>query len=136
VHRLPREILRKRDSHRTSTNFRLRVIRWGHEIFKRPSLMTLRLAISGYKCLPNVLADPRDRWSKKHIILDRSDTGNAGYNTAQGTDFSNRFSVTPCRGRGFTTAWSPLRLHHRIQTGPGVHSASYPMGTEGSFVWG
>jgi hypothetical protein len=37
VHRLPREILRKRDRHRTSTKFRLGVIRWVHELFKRHS---------------------------------------------------------------------------------------------------
>jgi hypothetical protein len=33
---LPREVLRKRDRHRTSTEFRLGVIRWVHEICKRP----------------------------------------------------------------------------------------------------
>jgi hypothetical protein len=32
VHRLPTEVLRKRDRHRTSTKFRLRVIRWVHEL--------------------------------------------------------------------------------------------------------
>jgi hypothetical protein len=32
-----REVLRKRDRHRTSTKFRLRVIRWVHELFKLPS---------------------------------------------------------------------------------------------------
>jgi hypothetical protein len=37
VHRLPREILWKRDRHRTSTKFRLRVIRWVHELCKWPS---------------------------------------------------------------------------------------------------
>jgi hypothetical protein len=37
VHHLPREVLRKRDRHRTSTKFRLRVIRRVHELFKRPS---------------------------------------------------------------------------------------------------
>jgi hypothetical protein len=37
VHRLLREVLRKRDRHRTSTKFRLGVIRRVHEIFKRPS---------------------------------------------------------------------------------------------------
>jgi len=25
-------------------------------------------------------------------------------------------------------------LHHRVQTGSGTHSASYPMGTKGSFL--
>jgi len=30
VRRLPREVLRKRDRHRTSTKFRLGVIRWVH----------------------------------------------------------------------------------------------------------
>jgi hypothetical protein len=37
VHRLPREVLRKRDRHRTSTEFRLGVIRRVHELCKRPS---------------------------------------------------------------------------------------------------
>jgi hypothetical protein len=37
VHRLPREVLRKRDRHRTSTKFRLGVKRWVHDLFKRPS---------------------------------------------------------------------------------------------------
>jgi hypothetical protein len=37
VHRLPREVLRKRDRHRTFTKFRLRVIRWVHELRKRSS---------------------------------------------------------------------------------------------------
>jgi hypothetical protein len=32
-----REVLRKRDRHRTSTKFRLGVIRWVHELCKRPS---------------------------------------------------------------------------------------------------
>jgi hypothetical protein len=34
VHRLPREVLRRRDSHRTSTKFWLGVIRWVHELCK------------------------------------------------------------------------------------------------------
>jgi hypothetical protein len=33
----PREVLRKRDRHRTSTKFRLGVIRWVHELCKRPT---------------------------------------------------------------------------------------------------
>jgi hypothetical protein len=37
VQRLPREVLRKRDRHRISTKFRLGVIRWVHELCKRPS---------------------------------------------------------------------------------------------------
>jgi hypothetical protein len=37
VHRLPREVLRKRYRHRTSTKFRLWVIRRVHELFRRPS---------------------------------------------------------------------------------------------------
>jgi hypothetical protein len=37
VHRLRREVLRKRDRHRTSTNFRLGIIRWVYELCKRPS---------------------------------------------------------------------------------------------------
>jgi hypothetical protein len=37
VHRLPREVLRKRDRHRTSTKLRLVVIRWVHKLCKRPS---------------------------------------------------------------------------------------------------
>jgi hypothetical protein len=37
VHRLRREILRKRNLHRTSTKFRLGIISWVHELFKRPS---------------------------------------------------------------------------------------------------
>jgi hypothetical protein len=37
VHRLPREVLRKRDRHRTSTKIRLGVIRWVHELYERPS---------------------------------------------------------------------------------------------------
>jgi hypothetical protein len=32
-----RQVLRKRDRHRTSTKFRLGVIMWVHELFKRPS---------------------------------------------------------------------------------------------------
>jgi hypothetical protein len=43
VHRLPREVLRKTDRHRTSTKFRLRVIRWVHELFKRPSYNANRI---------------------------------------------------------------------------------------------
>jgi hypothetical protein len=34
---LPREVLRKRDRHRTFTKFRPGVIRWVHELCKRPS---------------------------------------------------------------------------------------------------
>jgi hypothetical protein len=34
---LPSELLRKRDRHRTSTKFRLGVIRWLYELYKRPS---------------------------------------------------------------------------------------------------
>jgi hypothetical protein len=34
---MPREVLRRRDSHGTSTKFRLGVIRWVHELPKRPS---------------------------------------------------------------------------------------------------
>jgi hypothetical protein len=37
VHRLPKEVLRKRDRRRTSTKFRLGVIKWVHELFKWPS---------------------------------------------------------------------------------------------------
>jgi hypothetical protein len=37
VYRLPREVLRKRERHRTFTKFRLGVIRRVHELFKRPS---------------------------------------------------------------------------------------------------
>jgi hypothetical protein len=37
VHRLPREVLRKRDRHSTSTKFRFEIIRRVHELFKRPS---------------------------------------------------------------------------------------------------
>jgi hypothetical protein len=29
-----------------------------------------------------------------------------------------------------------LSLHHRVQNGSGVHPASYPMGTKGSFPGG
>jgi hypothetical protein len=36
LHRLTREVLRKGDRHRTSTKFRLGVIIWVHELFKRP----------------------------------------------------------------------------------------------------
>jgi hypothetical protein len=40
MHRLPREVHRERDRHRTSTKFRLGVIRWVHELFlERPSYM-------------------------------------------------------------------------------------------------
>jgi hypothetical protein len=35
VHLLPREVLRKRDRHHTSTKFQLRVIRWVYELCKR-----------------------------------------------------------------------------------------------------
>jgi hypothetical protein len=37
MHRLPREVLWKRDRHRTSTKFRFGVINWHHELFKCPS---------------------------------------------------------------------------------------------------
>jgi hypothetical protein len=37
VHRLPREVLRRRGRQRTSTKFRLWVIRWVHELFKQHS---------------------------------------------------------------------------------------------------
>jgi hypothetical protein len=43
VHRLLKEVLRKRDHHRTSTKFRLGVIRWVHEICKRPAYKMLIL---------------------------------------------------------------------------------------------
>jgi hypothetical protein len=43
THSLPREVLRKRDRHRTSTKFRLGVIRWVHEICKRPSCITMEI---------------------------------------------------------------------------------------------
>jgi len=36
VHCLPRKVLQKRDHHCTSTKFQLGVIRWVHELFKRP----------------------------------------------------------------------------------------------------
>jgi len=36
VYCLPREVLRKRDHHCISTKFWLGVIRWVHELFKRP----------------------------------------------------------------------------------------------------
>jgi hypothetical protein len=51
VHRLPRDILRKRDRHRTSTKFRLGVIRWVHELCKRPTYKAPHCAvlISGIK---------------------------------------------------------------------------------------
>jgi len=35
----------------------------------------------------------------------------------------------PARGRDYL-------LLHPVQTGSGTHAASYPMGTEGSFLWG
>jgi hypothetical protein len=43
VHRLPREVLRKRDRHRTSTKFRFEVIMWVHELCKRPSYILTKL---------------------------------------------------------------------------------------------
>jgi hypothetical protein len=33
----------------------------------------------------------------------------------------------------FLTGAENFSLHHRVQTGAGVHPASYPMGTGGSF---
>jgi hypothetical protein len=40
---LAKQVLRKRDRHRTSTKFRLGVIRWVHELFKLPSVWILEL---------------------------------------------------------------------------------------------
>jgi hypothetical protein len=42
-------VLRKRDRHRTSTKFRLGVIRWVHELFKRPSSVCVCVC-SSWKC--------------------------------------------------------------------------------------
>jgi hypothetical protein len=39
---LPREVLRKRDRHRTFTKYRLGVIRWVHELCKRPCLYVFK----------------------------------------------------------------------------------------------
>jgi hypothetical protein len=39
VRRVPKEVLRKRDRHRTSTKFRVGVIRWVHELCTRPSYL-------------------------------------------------------------------------------------------------
>jgi hypothetical protein len=36
----------------------------------------------------------------------------------------------------FPTGAGNFSLHHRVQNGPGVHPASYPMGTRGSFPGG
>jgi hypothetical protein len=46
VHHLPREVLRKRDRHRTSIKFRLRIIRWVPELFKRPSQLSVPVAVA------------------------------------------------------------------------------------------
>jgi hypothetical protein len=35
-----------------------------------------------------------------------------------------------------TTTTTNFSLHHRVQNGSGAHSASYPMGTRGSFHGG
>jgi len=43
VHRLPGEVFQKRDHHHTSTKFWLKVIKWVHELLKRPSYMTRQL---------------------------------------------------------------------------------------------
>jgi hypothetical protein len=42
------------------------------------------------------------------------------------------------RGSGarFPEGAGNFSLHHRVQNGSGVHSASYPMGTRGSFPGG
>jgi hypothetical protein len=45
VHRLPKEILPKRDRHRTSTKFRFGVIRWVHEHFKRLSYINIHFNV-------------------------------------------------------------------------------------------
>jgi hypothetical protein len=45
VYRLPREVFRKRDRHRTSTKFRLGVIRWVHKISKRTSYIPIYLLV-------------------------------------------------------------------------------------------
>jgi hypothetical protein len=47
VHRLPREVLRK-DRHRTSTKFRLGVIRCIHKPFKRTSYIILKEYVNKY----------------------------------------------------------------------------------------
>jgi len=36
------DVLRKKDRHCTSTKFRLGVIRWVHELCKRPLLLSIR----------------------------------------------------------------------------------------------
>jgi hypothetical protein len=55
------------------------------------------------------------------------------------------FSIAQRYSAGLRAGWSVVRvpggarnfsLHHRIQTGSGVHPASYPMGTRGSFRGG
>jgi hypothetical protein len=38
-----------------------------------------------------------------------------------------------CPGRAWKVQFS---LHHRVQTGSGVHPVSYPMSIKGSFPWG
>jgi hypothetical protein len=58
------------------------------------------------------------------------------YYLTEGADVAQWYSV------GLRAGWSGVRIlvgarnfspHHRVQTGPGAHPASYPMGTTGSF---
>jgi hypothetical protein len=72
VHHLPREVLRKRDHHRTSTKFWLGVIRWVHELGKWPSYMEHSSvwetnSLSANQEIPCLLWDP-----KVHYIVHKS----------------------------------------------------------------
>jgi hypothetical protein len=63
------------------------------------------------------------------IILGKSRDSSVGI--ALGYGLNDRGS----RAR-FPHEVSNFSLHHRVQNGSGVHPASYPMGTRGSFIGG
>jgi hypothetical protein len=66
VHRLPREVLRRRDRHRTSIEFRLGVIWRIHELFKRPSYTGISLENLKRK---RPLGIYRQKWEDNRIDL-------------------------------------------------------------------
>jgi hypothetical protein len=136
MHHLPREVLGKRDRHRTSTKFRLGIIRWVHELFKRLSYFyfftqrTETVGILHWREPSCVEMFTKKRWliSARDFNKGTSHTSSARFSIALGCELDDRGS----------RVWLPegagnFSLNHRVQNGSGAHPASYPMGTGDSF---
>jgi hypothetical protein len=107
----------EKDRHRTSTKFGLGVIKWVHELFKRPSYFMWSLCVHRLQQLVKFVY---------FIIIN---------NISQSRDSSvcKRLATGWMIGVGFPAGAGNFPLHHRVQTGSGAHPASYPMCTGGSF---